>query len=140
MKIILQRMESFARPLLAAQNIQFQMDCDPGVASANLDMEKRKNFYLIFKEAVNNSLKYSGCTKLVMTIRQRGKDVEMKIADDGHGFDLTKTSEGYKSSDVFGGGNGLKNMQLRAKQMNGRLKITSRPDEGTVIDLCFPIT
>jgi ligand-binding sensor domain-containing protein/signal transduction histidine kinase len=140
MKIILQRMESFARPLLAAQNMQFQMDCDPGVASANLDMEKRKNFYLIFKEAVNNSLKYSGCTKLVMTIRQRGKDVEMKIADDGHGFDLTKTSEGYKSSDVFGGGNGLKNMQLRARQMNGRLKITSRPDEGTVIELSFPIT
>jgi signal transduction histidine kinase len=64
----------------------------------------------------------------------------MSIADNGKGFDLTKTSEGYKSSDVFGGGNGLKNMQLRAKEMKGRLKIMSEPGKGTRIELNFPLT
>jgi ligand-binding sensor domain-containing protein/two-component sensor histidine kinase len=140
MNVILQRMESFARPLLSSKNIKFHFEYDKNLASVNLSMEKRKNFYLIFKEAIHNSLKYSGCTSLSVAIRHKGNELIMKIEDNGNGFDLTKTSEGYKSSDVFGGGNGLRNMQLRAKQMKGKLNITSEPGKGTRIEVIFPIT
>jgi signal transduction histidine kinase len=140
MQLILQRMDSLARPLLASQQIQLHFNYDEEIAMVNLDMGKRKNFYLVFKEVVNNSLKYAACKNLYVHIEMKGKFIEMKIRDDGKGFDLAKTSEGYKSSDVFGGGNGLKNMQWRAKEMKGTLKITSAPEEGTLTELHFPIT
>jgi ligand-binding sensor domain-containing protein/two-component sensor histidine kinase len=140
MQLILQRMDSLARPLLASQQIQLHFNYDEEIAMVNLDMGKRKNFYLVFKEVVNNSLKYAACKNLYVHIELKGKFIEMTIRDDGKGFDLTKTSEGYKSSDVFGGGNGLKNMQWRAKEMKGILKITSAPEEGTLTELHFPIT
>lgn len=140
METILQRMESLARPLLASQGIQFYFEHDKEISAVNLDMEKRKNFYLIFKEAVNNVLKYAECKNLRISIRQKGNTLLMKIRDDGKGFDLAKTSEGYKSSDVYGGGNGLKNMQLRAKEMKGHLKIETAPGRGSGVELYFPIT
>ncbi|HYO22296.1 MAG TPA: two-component regulator propeller domain-containing protein [Flavisolibacter sp.] len=140
MEIILQRMESFAKPLLAAQNIHFKMRYDQHLTTLNLEMEKRKNFYAIFKETVNNVIKYSECKILTVDIAQKGSRIILKMQDDGKGFDLSKTSEGYKSSDVFGGGNGLKNMQNRAKEMKGILKMYSEPGKGTSVELNFPIT
>jgi ligand-binding sensor domain-containing protein/signal transduction histidine kinase len=140
MEVILQRMESFAKPLLAAQNIHFKMRYDQHLIMLNLEMEKRKSFYSIFKEAVNNVIKYSDCKVLAVDISEKGGRIIMKIVDDGKGFDLSKTSEGYKSSDVYGGGNGLKNMQNRAKEMKGSLKMHSEPGKGTSIELNFPIT
>lgn len=140
MEIILQRMESLAKPLLASQGVRFQFEPDKGLSSVNLAMEKRKNFYLVFKEAVNNVLKYADCQNLCISIRQQGRFLVMKIKDDGKGFDLAKTSEGYKSSDAYGGGNGLKNMQFRAKEMKGSLTIETAPGRGCLVELRFPIT
>lgn len=140
LRVMLQRMESFARPLLAAQEIRFQLTHEPALDGLNLDMEKRKNFYLVFKEAINNAIKYAGAKNLWVTLKQHGRFAVMKIEDDGKGFDLAQTSEGYKSSDVFGGGNGLKNMQFRAKEMKGSLTIHSKAGQGTTVELHFPVT
>src|SRR5690606_40425171 len=50
MEKIIQRMEAFARPLLQAKNISLTLSYEPSVMHLNLPMEKRKSFYLIFKE------------------------------------------------------------------------------------------
>ncbi|MGZ5222294.1 MAG: sensor histidine kinase, partial [Chitinophagaceae bacterium] len=140
MSVIFQRMESFAKPLLAAQQIRLQFSFDQQLESLNLEMETRKNFYLIFKEAVNNVIKYADCSQLNVHITHEGQKIHMVINDNGKGFDLSKTSEGFKSSDVYGGGNGLKNMQRRALEMKGILKMQSEPGNGTRLHLVFPIT
>ena len=75
MEKILQRMDSFAKPLLAAKNIQFSFSYEPEVLSVNLEMQKRKNFYLIFKESINNALKYSGATMLNVTVSVKGSSI-----------------------------------------------------------------
>ena len=139
MELILQRMESFAKPILASQGIHLHFNHDSSLYAINLDMAKRKNLYLIFKEAVNNSLKYAACKNLFVLIEQRGGALNMQIRDDGKGFDLAKTSEGYKSSDAYGGGNGLRNMQQRAKEMKGQLRIETAPSQGSLIEINFPI-
>ena len=69
METILQRMESFARPLLASQNIQFHFEYTASIKFVSLEMTKRKNFYLIFKETINNAIKYADCKKLWVSIR-----------------------------------------------------------------------
>jgi signal transduction histidine kinase len=134
MDTMLGRMESFARPLLASQEIVFHFSYDPGIKQLSLEMTKRKNFYLIFKEAVNNALKYSGCKNLWVTIKHRHGQLYLIVKDDGNGFDTAKVEKTQSMS-----GNGMQNMCMRAKEMKGDCAITSEPGKGTSIALHFPI-
>ncbi len=133
METILQRMDSFARSLLVARDIQFHFDYDPSVKLLNLDMTKRKNFYLIYKEAINNALKYSEANNVWVEVRYH-RDLELVVKDDGKGMDLKKPKASNSLS-----GNGLENMQRRATEMKGVCVISSRPGTGLSIRLRFPI-
>ena len=90
MSTIIQRMESFARPLLQTKNIALSFNYDQSVLDLNLQMEKRKNFYLIFKEAINNALKYSCCKTMDVTVRHNHSTIELAVKDNGVGFDADK--------------------------------------------------
>lgn len=137
MEKILQRMESFAKPLLHTQGVQFRFKYDPAVMHVNLEMEKRKNFYLIFKEAVNNTLKYSQCRKMEVSVQYNSHhQIELVVQDDGVGFDA-KTIETKNSQSLSG--NGLHNMARRAKEMGGSCVIKSEPGKGTTVHLKFPV-
>jgi signal transduction histidine kinase len=137
MEKIVQRMESFAKPLLQAKNISFSFYYDPAVLNINLPMEERKNFYLIFKEAANNVLKYSDCKQLDVSIHISHNMVSLLVKDDGAGFDVdTMKTLAAKSLS----GNGLNNMKRRAKEMKGECNIASSPGKGTTVHLKFPLT
>ena len=135
MEKILQRMDSFAKPLLAAKNIQFSFSYEPEVLSVNLEMQKRKNFYLIFKESINNALKYSGATMLNVTVSVKGSRLELEVQDNGHGFDPATIVHNSQSLS----GNGLRNMEMRAEEMKGGYKIDSAPGKGTTVRLSVSI-
>ncbi len=137
MEKIVQRMESFAKPLLKTKNISCDFNYNPGVLHLNLSMEKRKNFYLIFKEAINNVLKYSNCKNLEISIQLLNQQIKLIVKDDGQGFDKDqlKTLAARSMS-----GNGLNNMKRRAEEMGGTGDIQSEPGKGTIVQLQFPIT
>ena len=100
-------------------------------------MEKRKNFYLIFKEAINNVLKYSNCKNLDISIKLHNQQIEFSVKDDGQGFDKEqlKTLAARSMS-----GSGLNNMKRRAEEMGGECDIKSELGNGTTVHLRFPIT
>ena len=79
MEKIIQRMESYARPLLATRNIQLHLQHDKEVLQHNPDMEQRKNIYLIFKEAINNAFKYAGCSEIHVDLRLKHNMLQMNI-------------------------------------------------------------
>jgi ligand-binding sensor domain-containing protein/two-component sensor histidine kinase len=137
MDTILQRMESYAKPLLTTQGIAFHFSTDPAVKHINLEMTRRKNFYLIFKEAVNNALKYAKNRNLWVTIHVRNHQLELMVKDDGVGFDTEKVHI-HASQSLSG--NGLRNMEMRTKEMKGTCIVSSVPGKGTTIKLQFPIT
>jgi two-component sensor histidine kinase len=133
MATILQRMESFARPLLASQGVKFHFSYDLSVQHQHLEMTKRKNFYLIFKEAVNNAMKYAACKNLWVEIRLHHHRLMLTVKDDGMGFDPKKIKTQHTLS-----GNGVRNMEMRAKEMKGSWKIETGGG-GTTVTLGFPI-
>jgi signal transduction histidine kinase len=135
MEKIIQRMESYAKPLLNAANIQFQLDYDPGVLHINLDMTSRKNFYLIFKEAIHNGLKYAECKKMEVSIRKSNHHVELMVRDDGIGFNQSIVEA--KAAQSLSG-NGLRNLRIRTGEMKGECTIESAPGKGTMVHLKFP--
>jgi signal transduction histidine kinase len=130
-------MESYAKPLLQAKNISFSFSYPDTLKLQNLPMELRKNFYLIFKEAVNNALKYSACESLEVNITNYHNRLILVVKDDGTGFDLTKIE---KQAGKSLSGNGLANMKRRAEEMKGDLTIDTSPGNGTSVKLSVIIT
>jgi two-component system sensor histidine kinase UhpB len=121
---VLKKMNYFGDQLMGSLGIKFNFDVENGIEKSTFDMAKRKNIYLIYKEAINNAAKYSGARNVNVALSKEGRQYEMEISDDGRGFDMTSSTMG----------NGLRNMKRRAKEMNGVLKIDSS-DTGTVITL-----
>jgi ligand-binding sensor domain-containing protein len=125
-KVIL-RMRSLAYNLLRARNIEFAFKADETLNKLTLSLEKRRNFYLIFKETLNNLVKYSNAKRVLITLSHHSNTITLIIRDDGLGFD---TSKKYN-------GNGLTNIRKRAKEINAQLNIESGEGIGTNIQLTF---
>ena len=127
---VAQRMNRFASEILDAKNIELDFRNDTTLTSSKLTMEQRKNFYLFFKEVINNAAKYANAKKVTVCITQKDHYVDMNIADDGKGFD---TAEIFTS-------NGMHTLKKRALELKGDFKIISHINKGTSIQLKFKIT
>ena len=124
---IIRRMRTFASEILTAKDIAFHFDFDRNLIQSKLKMDLRRNFYLVFKEAVNNVAKYSGASNAFVMIWNRDTNLKMTIRDDGNGFEINRVKTG----------NGLLNMQQRAEMMKARFNLESIPGKGTTIELEF---
>ena len=87
--------------------------------------------YRVIQEALNNAIKYAEASKVDIELAVRKDHLIIKISDDGLGFDF-EPSQIHK-------GSGLNNMRLRAKALNGSLKIHSTKGIGTKIVAQIPI-
>ncbi|HYV90647.1 MAG TPA: two-component regulator propeller domain-containing protein [Chitinophagales bacterium] len=125
-KIIL-RMKRFAEDQCHSNEIRVYFSCSNDVMKLNLGMAERKNFFLIFKEAVYNSVKHSGCEELHITLNLKNGKPELMIKDNGSGFNHQQP-ESYN-------GNGLPGMKQRANEMNAMLEVISVGNNGTMIHL-----
>ncbi len=123
------RMREFATGVLEAKNIDFTFHVDEAVKELKLDMEARRDFFLLFKEAINNLAKYSDCRHAAIDLVVHRSTLIMKIRDDGKGFDVQAADSG----------NGLTNMTKRAQSLNGSLRIESAPQAGTLVELEVPL-
>ena len=126
---VIARMSRIAAELFDAKEIDYQIVIPENLKEAKLSMEQRRDVYLIFKEGVNNLVKYSKCKQAKVEIIVKKQMFELHIVDDGIGFDTKK--------DTFR--NGLKNMKSRAENLKGKLQIISEMGEGTTIILSFII-
>ncbi|RYY60319.1 MAG: hypothetical protein EOO05_10290 [Chitinophagaceae bacterium] len=126
---ILVRMREFAIPILEARNIDVNFTADEKLLGHKLSMHQRQNIYYIFKEAVNNTAKYSQATRVDISLVRSGISLVLSVRDNGRGF----------AGETVRKGNGLLNMQQRALALNGLLTIDSVPGIGTHIRLVLQI-
>jgi ligand-binding sensor domain-containing protein/two-component sensor histidine kinase len=123
-----QRMRRFASEVLSAKDIEFTFDAPKDLNENRLDVDLRRQIYLVFKESLNNAVKHSGCTKVAIELKRRADGIYLTVADNGKGFDRGDLSEG----------NGLINMRKRAEEIGGKLEISSTPGAGTTVTLKLP--
>jgi signal transduction histidine kinase len=82
----------------------------------------------IVLEAITNALKHSGAQLLRLSARACNGEVEIRIEDDGRGFDTSRHAAGL----------GLVNMRARAQRIGARLDIHAHSGAGTVVRLAIP--
>lgn len=119
------RMKRYAADMLEGKNIDYEIEFPEHAANLKIGIDKRKDFYFIFKEGINNIIKYSDATKATVTIKLKHQLLELAIIDNGKGF----------SKEKINGGNGLQNMQHRALVWDATFKIETEIGKGTSIHL-----
>lgn len=81
------------------------------------------NIFRIIQEALNNIIKHSGANEFFIQMILKDDSLRIIISDDGIGFNQADKSNGY----------GMINMRERIESLNGKIKIDSTVNEGTVI-------
>jgi signal transduction histidine kinase len=87
----------------------------------------------IGQEAINNAVRHARARNILVNLRFDATHVQLRVHDDGHGFDYQTSSNGDAKN--FG----LMGMRERAERMGGSLKIASSADAGTEVLVDVPI-
>jgi signal transduction histidine kinase len=111
------------------KNISYEMNFPEDASEVKLGMDQRRDLYLIFKEAVNNMVKYSRATNAKVEVLISPNSMKLLVKDNGGGFDMNEVKEG----------NGLRNMQQRAALLKASLTVESEPGKGTTVNLDMPL-
>jgi signal transduction histidine kinase len=124
-----EKIEQYISRIKEIAPFQIQLDMASEIDEIKFPMEIRKSIFLIFKEAINNAIKYSNATQLNIGLRILDKKLQLCIDDNGKGFDKTTVTSG----------NGLETMCLRAKSCKGNFNIESTLDKGTQVNVIIPL-
>lgn len=125
---ILHRIRDFGADLFADTSITFEFSgTDNTWQDYRLPLDMSRNLIMIYKEALNNSLKYSGATKILLEAELQDNVLHITLVDNGKGFNVEEVVKG----------NGLNNMRNRAERLKGKLYIDSHAGQGTSINLHF---
>ena len=114
--------------------VSISWDVSPEVLQLSLPAEQRRDFFLIFKEAITNAARYAQARHIRVGLYYAADQLHLTLEDDGVGFDTAHPPARNPT-----GGNGLGNMQARAGQLQGQLQLHSSPGGGTRLHLCFPL-
>lgn len=105
--------ELFDRTGVAFQAIGLQPDA---MQNHQLAMDQKRHVALMFKEAMNNSLKHAGGTEACLSMKLDGDNLRVAFSDNGKGFD---------ASELPNSGNGLLNMRTRSETIGADFGIES---------------
>jgi signal transduction histidine kinase/ligand-binding sensor domain-containing protein len=125
MNRVIYRMREFASGILEPKGIGLTFDTDKKLNDLTLTMASRRDFYLIFKEAINNAIKYAECSKIKVRFYTSAGNLILVIKDNGKGFEPEKYSDG----------NGLVNMRKRANAIRAEFAIHSELGAGTTVEI-----
>ena len=123
------RLGEYGKQMTRVRNMQMRIDLSPDLSAKHIPLDARRNIYLFCKEAINNAVKYSNGTTLVLQAKSIGQQIIFSVTDDGNGFDESIVRQG----------NGLVNMQKRAKAIGAVFHKDTRINRGTRIELQYKI-
>ncbi len=126
---LLLRMKEFAGEMLAPKQISYSFHGPEHDVFQPLNMNFRHHLLLIYKEILHNIIKHAQAKHVDIFITKTDGVLTLKLADDGKGFDPSAVKNG----------NGLKNVQARAAELEGKIDIASQNGQGTVVTLTVKI-
>ncbi|UAB76728.1 two-component sensor histidine kinase [Mesoflavibacter sp. SCSIO 43206] len=113
---------------MTAYNIDYTFKADSNINWDMLDNKIKIHLYRILQETMQNIYKHAESTLVDIEFYLDKNKLNLKITDNGVGFDQTKTKNGI----------GLKNIKDRLKEINGFFNVTSQINKGTSVTITVP--
>ena len=120
-----QSVRSFCEELTAARKIAIDVQIE--VASVQFAPEVALCLYRVAQEALQNVVKHSGAGKAVLRLIIDDREVVLRVAGDGVGFDPSAVRQKATL--------GLISMRERTRLVNGRFLVSSDGSSGTIVDV-----
>ncbi|MCA0931577.1 sensor histidine kinase [Lutimonas saemankumensis] len=121
-------LESLTKSQGVIGNFSCRLIIDNGLAWNLVSDQIKINLYRMIQESIFNIIKHAQCSNVDISIRRKDRMIELKIVDNGRGFDTNKKKRGI----------GLNNIRSRAKYIGGRISIESEKQKGTTLKLTIP--
>lgn len=102
------------------------------IEEQRLSQSQKTVIYRILQEAINNIVKHAKAQHIKIGIETDVENMYISISDDGIGFN---TAEETGKKNAYG----LNSMHERAKYLDAKLEIHSKPEKGTNIRLQIPL-
>lgn len=113
--------------LKSKSGIDFDLDISE-VADISKGVED--HLFRMIQEGMANALRHADATKIKVQLYRQSNHLILHIRDNGKGFDVSQSKKASY---------GLKTMQERCNEIGGALNVTSKPGEGTAIDIRVPV-
>jgi signal transduction histidine kinase len=118
------RLKDFGDELFNSCGVGFEVvGLSDDLVRVPLSIEWRRHVTLLFKEAMHNAAKHAGCRAVCLAVTAQSGTLEIRLTDDGEGFDPARPSDGQ----------GLASMAHRAAKLGGALRVESAPGKGTSV-------
>jgi len=92
---------------------------------SGLTPEGELTVYRLVQESLTNIAKYAAAQQVRVTVRQHEGVIQVRVEDDGHGFDPQRVPVGH---------HGLLGMRYRVESAGGTMRVLSTPGQGTCIE------
>ena len=112
---------------------RYQVEVELAVERIDLSNETCGALFGIAQEAVANAGQHAGATRVVVTLRTVGDEVELRVSDDGHGFEDVDPQSTTDPGHI-----GLASMRERAALVGGSLSIETG-ERGTKVVVRAPL-
>jgi signal transduction histidine kinase len=123
-------LREYAASQLDSSTVESCLEFPESVPECRVSATFRRNLLLVLKEALHNIVKHSQATRVTVHLEVGERELHLKIADNGLGFDPSCPRKR---------GNGLGNMERRIRDLGGRFELSSQAGEGVRIDCRIPI-
>jgi signal transduction histidine kinase len=125
---LIRRMRKYASLVQQRFNVEISFYSDPALNNRRMQMDKRHELFLMFKEIVLNLGKHSNSRFAEIRIECIKSKMVLNVMDDGKGFDT--------DSVIYG--RGLNEIRNRAASLHARVEIDSKVNNGTTVRLTMP--
>ena len=118
-----------------AKRLNIEVEFEVIGLEERLSAEVETVLYRAVQEALTNAARHAQASRVRIQLERKESTVAAFIEDDGQGFDR----EGVAGHEASERGVGLLGMRERVASLEGRLRVQSRPGQGTRLSLEIPL-
>jgi len=122
-------LETLAERLSATHDLTVETNLDLALERRRLPADVESTIYRVVQEALSNAIKHAEASRLSIEMIDRNGSVEVRVRDDGSGFDPRAVSSGF----------GLIGMRERLALVGASLHIRSSRESGTTLSMSIPL-
>jgi signal transduction histidine kinase len=119
---------SYAEECLAHAQVACRIQIPRSFPDQPVPGQVRHQLLLAVKEALQNTVRHSGATEVLFSLRLMADRIAVAVSDNGRGFETSADAEG----------NGLRNLRDRLHSLGGRCEVDSAPGRGTTVSFVLP--
>ena len=105
-----------------------------GMKNLRLDFDTEINLYRLIQESLTNIKKHADADHVTIRLVAAFPNIILRIEDNGKGFDVQKRLSTLSEEKRMG----IRSMEQRAKLLQGKMEIQSKPMQGTKISITLP--